>query len=186
MNTSVCTREALLSFGYMVPWVSIGSLIRYFSAMYGDSYFVILNVAFYAVGYPVSYVQRRADLYYDTVYGSKTTFQWRIEICMASLVGCVLLLPVLDGALYVAVVTVVGVFTWTAHGASSSLASVVKNNSNIVQQIGFALPGVFALVMNAAYHMTEDTSDQRILQFYIIVACCVCVGLIAWVIFDPE
>lgn len=173
---------ALLSFGYMLPWVTIGSLIKYFADEYGDSYFVILNVAFYAVGYPVSYIQRRVDLYYDTIYGSKKTFRRRIEICMVALLGIVLVLPALKGYIYVAAVTVIGIFTWTAHGASSSLASVVKNNSNIVQQIGFALPGVFALVMSAAYHLSTDSSRTEFTTFYVITGAFVFLGLVAWLI----
>lgn len=165
----------------MVPWVSIGSLIRYFSDEYGDSFFVILNVAFYAVGYPVSYIQRRMDLYYDTVYGSKRTFRRRIEICMVILIICTCLLPVIRGAIFVIAVTVIGIFTWTAHGASSSLASVVKNNSNIVQQIGFALPGVFALIMNSTYHLDTNSSRFEFMTFYGITAACVALGLVAWV-----
>lgn len=166
----------------MLPWVTIGSLIKYFADEYGDSYFVILNVAFYAVGYPVSYIQRRVDLYYDTIYGSKKTFRRRIEICMVALLGIVLVLPALKGYIYVAAVTVIGIFTWTAHGASSSLASVVKNNSNIVQQIGFALPGVFALVMSAAYHLSTDSSRTEFTTFYVITGAFVFLGLVAWLI----
>jgi hypothetical protein len=180
-TTTTTTSVALLSFGYMVPWVTIGSLIQYFTDKYGNSYFVVLNVAFYAVGYPVSYIQRRVDLYYDTVYGSKRTFRRRIEICMVALVAICLTLPALNGALYIVAVTVIGVFTWTCHGSSSALASVVKHNSNVVQQIGFALPGVFALIMNACFHLDIDTNKKRVLLFYAITAGFVCIGLIAWV-----
>ena len=174
-----CT--ALISFGYMVPWVAIGSLIRYFTEKYGDSYFVILNVAFYAVGYPISYLQRKADLYYDTVYGSKQTFRRRMEICMAVLGVCTIMLPFIDGLFYVVVVTIIGIFTWSAHGVSSSLASVVKHNSNIVQQIGFALPGAFALAMGAGYHLSDDSRRADFIQFYALTAGCVLLGLISWV-----
>lgn len=100
---------AMLSFGYMVPWVAIGSLVNYFTVTYGGSYFVILNVAFYAVGYPVSYCQRKLDIYYDTIYGSRNTFRRRIEFCMLFQIGLVLsLLGPMNKFGYVAIVTMIG------------------------------------------------------------------------------
>ncbi len=63
-----------LSFGYMVLWVSISSLISLFNDQYGENYFVLLNIAFYSVGYPVSYIQRKLDAYYDTIYNKNFKF----------------------------------------------------------------------------------------------------------------
>ena len=144
LNKNVVFLFILVSFGYMLPWVAIGSLITYYTSEYGDSYFVILNVAFYAVGYPVSFTQRKLDLYWDTVMGSERTFKVRMGLCFVILLILLILLPTAGEIGTIILVALVGIFTWIAHGSASQLASMVKNNSNIFQQIGFALPGVFS------------------------------------------
>lgn len=54
----------LLSFSYMLPWTAMGSLIHYFSVEYNKNYFTILNIAFYGVGLPITFMQKRIDNYY--------------------------------------------------------------------------------------------------------------------------
>lgn len=41
----------MVSFAYNVSWTAIGTLIQYYSEQYGPSFFVLLNVGFYAMGY---------------------------------------------------------------------------------------------------------------------------------------
>jgi hypothetical protein len=57
----------LLSFSYMLPWTAMGSLIHYFSVEYNKNYFTILNIAFYGVGLPITYMQKRVDNYYGMI-----------------------------------------------------------------------------------------------------------------------
>ena len=54
----------LLSFSYMLPWTAMGSLIHYFAMEHGKNYFTILNIAFYGVGLPITYLQKKFDNYY--------------------------------------------------------------------------------------------------------------------------
>lgn len=42
----------------------MGSLIHYFSEEYSKNYFTMLNIAFYGVGLPVTYLQKRYDAYH--------------------------------------------------------------------------------------------------------------------------
>jgi hypothetical protein len=170
-----------VSFGYMLPWVSIGSLITYYVEEYGEDYFVYLNIAFYAVGYPVSYLQRRVDVYYDTIYGSKFTFRRRLEFCFAILMTLLMIIPTAGNTGTIILVALIGICTWMAHGSSSSLASVVKNNSNVVQQIGFALPGVYALIMHTTFEITVDSSRSKFYVFFGVTASLVFTGLLSWV-----
>lgn len=46
----------------------MGSLIHYFAVEYNKNYFTILNIAFYGVGLPITYLQKRADNYYGAFY----------------------------------------------------------------------------------------------------------------------
>lgn len=181
LNKNVVFLFILVSFGYMLPWVAIGSLITYYTNEYGDSYFVILNVAFYAVGYPVSFTQRKLDLYCDTVMGSERTFKVRMGLCFVILLILLILLPTAGEIGTIILVALTGVFTWIAHGSASQLASMVKNNSNIFQQIGFALPGVFVLVMFFSLRIDGDSSIGDLFMFYGITLVFVFMGLLSWV-----
>ena len=42
----------------------MGSLIHYFALEYNENYFTILNIAFYGVGLPVTYLQKKFDIFY--------------------------------------------------------------------------------------------------------------------------
>jgi hypothetical protein len=166
----------------MIPWTAIGSLIAYYTEKYGKSYFVLLNLAFYGVGYPVSVLQQWLDLYYDTIYGSTFTFQYRLTLALFTSLIAMTALPFVDQNIFLLLTALIGVCTWASHGSASTLAGLIKMNSPILQQIGFVLPGIYSVIMVFALHLksAEVSVSERVIFFYIAGAIMI-PGLIAWV-----
>jgi hypothetical protein len=171
----------LVAFSYMVPWTAVGSLIDYYTHHYGKNYYVYLNLAFYGVGYPVSLMQQRVDMYYDIIYGSKQTFQGRLYICLTCSMFLLCILPYLEGIFYIFAVIGIGINTWVAHGCASTLAGLLKFDSPILQQIGFVLPGLFSILMIYTLDLKGgDISFHKRILFFSCACLCVMPGLFAW------
>ena len=67
----------LISFGYMLPWTALGSLISYYKAKYGANFYVKLYCAYYLPGLPFALLQYKYDTYVDSVFSSKYTYLFR-------------------------------------------------------------------------------------------------------------
>jgi hypothetical protein len=67
----------LISFGYMLPWTSLGSLISYYKATYSASFYVKLYCAYYIPGLPIALLQYRYDTYMDSLFSSRYTYLFR-------------------------------------------------------------------------------------------------------------
>lgn len=67
----------LISFGYMLPWTSLGSLISYYKATYSSSFYVKLYCAYYIPGLPIALLQYRYDTYMDSIFSSRWTYLFR-------------------------------------------------------------------------------------------------------------
>jgi hypothetical protein len=67
----------LISFGYMLPWTSLGSLISYYKATYSASFYVKLYCAYYMPGLPIALLQYRYDTYMDSLFSSRYTYLFR-------------------------------------------------------------------------------------------------------------
>jgi hypothetical protein len=169
----------------MVTWTAIGSLLHYFASIYGDHFFVYLNVAFYGIGLPLSYSQKKTDIYFDSIYGSKYMFRRRVWISLSILVLCLIIAPFLSQYGIIAMVGIVGICTWSCHGSVSSLASIVKMNSSTMQQIGFVLPGLYGIIIISVMDLEGEVAIERLYIFYYTTALLVIPGLIAWVNISP-
>jgi hypothetical protein len=171
----------LVAFSYMIPWTAVGSLIDYYTHHYGKNYYVYLNLAFYGVGYPVSLIQQRLDLYHDIIYGSQQTFQTRLYVSVSLSLVLLSLLPFLTGVSYILAIVGIGLTTWTSHGCASTLAGLIKFDSPILQQIGFVLPGLFSILMIYTFDLKGgDISLRKRIIFFACASGCVIPGLIAW------
>jgi hypothetical protein len=181
-NTNAVYLFMLVAFSYMVPWTAVGSLIDYYTCHYGKNYYVYLNLAFYGVGYPVSLLQQRVDLYYDIIYGSKQTFQGRLYVCLTCSMLLLCILPYLEGVFYILAIIGIGINTWFAHGCASTLAGLLKFDSPILQQIGFVLPGLFSILMIYTLNLRGggDISLHKRILFFSCACLCVVPGLFAW------
>lgn len=67
----------IISCGYMLPWTSLGSLISYYKATYGASFYVKLYCAYYLPGLPIAMLQYRYDNYVDSIFSSQWTYLFR-------------------------------------------------------------------------------------------------------------
>jgi len=159
----------------------MGSLIHYFAVEYNKNYFTILNIAFYGVGLPITYLQKRADNYYDALYGSKWTFKSRIHACFIIQICCLIIAPFAGYYGLVLVSMIIGCATWVAHSCTTSLSGMVKFNSSIMQQIGFALPAVFGIITSLVFNLSaDDVPDINIILFFWSIALFVVPGIITW------
>ncbi len=171
-----------VSFAYNVSLTAIGSLIRYYTDNYGASFFVLLNVSFYAVGLPTSIIQRALDSYVDYIYDSKYAFRLRVWIFLMIICSLLLTAPVVGKYGMLGVACGIGVFTWASHGSVTSLASVVKSNASAYVQIGFMLPGVYGIVLVITLGLnTGNISTYALYRYYAITAACVVQGIFSWV-----
>ena len=64
----------IISFGYMLPWTAMGSLISYYKENYSANFYVRLYCAYYLPGLPVALLQYRYDVTLDLLYGSQVTY----------------------------------------------------------------------------------------------------------------
>lgn len=181
-DSSVKYLFIVVSCAYMLPFTCIGSLIIYFSSMYGKNYFIYLNIAFYMSGLPTCLIQRKVDSYVDVFYGSKFTYRRRLGGCLSIMTICLILAPFLDFYTLILDVVIVGCCTWICHGSTTSLSGMVQQNSSIMQQIGFALPAVYGVVANIVFDLSrEDISVLNLMLFYFTSAFCCVLGIVAWV-----
>jgi hypothetical protein len=171
----------LLAASFMAPWVSIGSLISYYSK-YGQNYFVWLNCAFYFPGLPISVLQFQLDKVYDLRWGSRGTFLFRIGFCQLTIVGICLALPYCAKYATLALIGLLGVVTWSAHGTCVTLASLFSAGAVGFLQFGVQAPNVYALGLVIAlgvFGMTDPKmyTVEKIFIFYYSTAVFVLLGL---------
>ena len=77
----------LISFGYMVPWTSLGSLISYFKHTYNVNFYNKLYCAYYLPVLPVAFLQHRYDSYFDAQLGSRNAYMTRGAVSFAVMAG---------------------------------------------------------------------------------------------------
>ena len=118
----------------------------------------------------------------DAVHGSKLTFKTRIHLCLIAQVVCLLIAPFAGYYGLIILSMLIGCATWVAHSCTTSLSGMVKSNSSIMQQIGFALPAVFGIVTSLAFNLSDDDiPDLNIILFFFSIALFVLPGIVCWV-----
>lgn len=173
----------IVACSYNLAWTAVGSLIRYYSAKYGASFFVYLNVAFYAVGLPVTYAQRNFDTYYDTLLGSADTFLMRVFLLLFISIGLLLCAPITEQMSMIFVAMGVGLCTWFSHGTVTNLSSIAKNGSSTYQQVGFMVPGALCIFLVMAMNLdVDDLSHLTLYRYYGIVSVMIATGVVAWAV----
>jgi hypothetical protein len=134
------------------------------------------------IGLPLSYTQKKFDIFLDTIYGSKFMFRRRLWVSLAIIFLSLLFGPICGEYQTIFLVVLIGFCTWSCHGSVTTLASLVKYNSSTMQQIGFAFPGLISLILVHSLHMEGDVSFTRLCLFYYITAILILPGILAWVI----
>lgn len=82
----------LISFGYMLPWTALGSLISYYKARYGASFYVKLYCAYYLPGLPFALLQYKYDTYVDSIFTSKYTYLFRGLLSYIIVIGVLVMM----------------------------------------------------------------------------------------------
>lgn len=170
----------LISFGYMLPWTALGSLISYYKYNYSAKFYVALYCGFYLPGFPVSIFQYLWNEKIDRWYGSQNSFFTR------GVIGFTLLAFVLFSMLWVdqrvamvILFSLLGVGCWWLHGTASMLASLFPKVAIAYLQIGFRCPEIFSVVAVYFLDLGKDATIEHLAIFYKLTAIIVllCFGV---------
>jgi len=165
----------IISAGYMFPWTAICSKIEVLTQLYGKEFFTLMNAYFYISGLPVSLISSWYDNTMDMKYESKNAYTIRTLVCLAFMWILVMILPFTNAQQMSTIVGLLGIFTWSVHGSHSKLAAMLQFNSNIYQQIGFALPAFFSLLLNLTL---ANPAFWTCFAYFAVIGLCVIIS--AW------
>lgn len=178
-----------ISCGYMVSWTSIGSLIAYFKARQGASFYVKLYCAFYLPGLPVSLLQQRYDEDFDRVFGSFTSFMVRPVVGMCIKIAVLLFMPFIPTmfsqpavpSVILLCMIVIGGLSWLCHGTACMLCSMFPSSSTKWLQTGFRTPELYTVLVVSLLSLGSSASESHIILFYFMTALVVVLGLVSWI-----
>jgi len=172
-----------ISFGYMLPWTSLGSLISYYKNTYSANFYVKLYCAYYLPGLPVALLQHRFDSYLDSKYGSKNTYLWRGILSFISMIIILISMVWLEQKVVLLILfAMLGVCGWLCHGTASMLASMYPSAAIAYLQTGFRCPEIYTIAAVAILQIGKTATVENLDTFYILTASVVSVGLICWIV----
>ena len=96
LSTSIYISFIIISFGYMLPWTALGSLISYYKIHYNANFYLDIYIAYYIFGLPISILQYFYDDYIDRNYTSYITYIYRGIICYLIMIIIILSLIWID------------------------------------------------------------------------------------------
>lgn len=172
----------LISFGYMLPWTSLGSLISYYKETFNANFYVKLYCAYYLPGLPVALLQLKYDGDLDLKYGSKNTYLWRGLFAYVSMIIILILMVWFNHpTVLLMLFTLLGVCGWLCHGTASMLASMYPSSAIAWLQTGFRCPEIYTIVAVAALQIGKTATSYHLVLFYCITAVVVSIGMVAWI-----
>ena len=172
----------LISFGYMVPWTSLGSLISYFKHTYNAEFYNKLYCAYYLPGLPVAYLQHRFDGQVDMQLGSRNAYMLRGVVSFLVMITIlVLMVWWREQATLIFLFTVLGIFSWLCHGTASMLASMYPATAIAYLQTGFRCPEIYTIAIVAALNIGSHPSNQDLDLFFSVTAAIVAASLVIWI-----
>ena len=172
----------LISFGYMVPWTSLGSLISYFKHTYNAEFYNKLYCAYYLPGLPVAFLQHKFDGYVDLHLGSRNAYMLRgvvSFIVMTSILVLMVWWREQDTLIFLFMV--LGIFSWLCHGTASMLASMYPAMAIAYLQTGFRCPEIYTIAIVAALNIGSHPSDRDLDLFFCVTALIVALSLVVWI-----
>lgn len=172
-----------ISFGYMLPWTSLGSLISYYKHTYSANFYVKLYCCYYLPGLPVALLQHQYDGVLDSRYGSRMMYMWRgvgAFLCMFTILLSMVWLD--EQYELLALFVTLGVCGWLCHGTASMLAAMHTPAAIAYLQTGFRCPEIYTIAAVALLQIGKVATVHHLHLFYIVSANVVLVGLISWVI----
>lgn len=171
----------LISFGYMLPWTSLGSLISYYKLAYSANFYVKLYCAYYFPGLPVALMQMKYDYYFDLKYGASRMFLWRglgSFVCMILIL--ISMVWIRNPYLLVFMFVLLGICGWLCHGTASMLASMYPATAITYLQTGFRCPEIYTISAVAVLQLGREATQSHLVIFYILTAVVVSVGMFSW------
>lgn len=171
----------LISFGYMVPWTSLGSLISYFKYKYSANFYVKLYCCYYLPGLPVALLQYKYDVLLDHKYGSRNMYLFRGTIAFLGMILIISFLLRVENKYYLLFMfTGLGVCGWLCHGTATMLASMYPSFAIAALQTGFRCPEIFTIIAVSILHLGKNVDDKSLLIFFTATSFAVLSGLVGW------
>lgn len=90
LSTSIYISFIIISFGYMLPWTALGSLISYYKIQYDANFYFDIYIAYYIFGLPISILQYLYDDNLDRSFTSYRTYIYRGIICYSIMIIIIL------------------------------------------------------------------------------------------------
>lgn len=172
-----------ISFGYMLPWTSLGSLISYYKNTYSANFYVKLYCCYYLPGLPVALLQHKYDGILDTMYGSRTTYMCRGAFGFISMVVILISMVWLKEQVELILLFIaLGVCGWLCHGSACMLASMHSPTAIAYLQTGFRCPEIYTIAAVAMLQIGKTATSYDLNAFYILTANVVLVGFVSWII----
>ena len=172
----------LISFGYMLPWTSLGSLISYYKETFSANFYVKLYCAYYLPGLPVAYLQYKLDPYLDNRFGSANTYFFRGLLSYIAMIGILIsLVWVRHQYMLVALFMCLGISGWLCHGTASMLASMYPSSAIAWLQTGFRCPEIYTVTAVAVLDIGKTATEYHLILFYCVTSVVVSIGMMAWV-----
>jgi hypothetical protein len=173
----------VLSFGYMLPWTSLGSLISHYKFYHGADFYIQIYFLYYLPGLPVALLQFWFDDKVDSWFGSQNAYLFRGIVSYGVMVAALLFMTGSDDneSLYVAFF-VLGMSAWFCHGSASVLAAMHPHGAAANLQIGFRCPEVYAVIASFVFQLDAHATQKNMDSFYILTAVLVALALACWVV----
>jgi hypothetical protein len=172
----------MTSFGYMLPWTSLGSLISYYKETYGADFYVLIYFCYYLPGLPISIFQHCFGEAIDGRFGSFRAYLLRGILFFSALITVLLLMINCDNKIVIYMLfMMLGVCGWACHGTASQLASMHSPEIIAMLQTGFRCPEIFTIVVVAALHIGRSSDMSSVNDLFILTAIAVLSGMIAWI-----
>lgn len=173
----------LISFGYMLPWTSLGSLISYYKYRYSAEFYVKIYCAYYLPGLPMALFQYQYDEILNRLYGSKSAYMWRGFICYVVMILILMSLSHVENEMaLIYLFTLLGISSWLCHGTATMYASMFPKAAIAYLQIGFRTPELYAIAADHFLDLGMDADLNSLSLFYKLTAALVACSLICWVL----
>ena len=173
---------AIVSFGYMSAWTSLGSLISYYKHTYGTSFYTYVTCAYYLPGLPVSLLQFWYDDYLDFHWGSRNAYVARGALSMVLMMFVIIsMVWIKHESTTVFFFVLLGICSWLIHGSASQLSGLYPSEAVAFLQTGFRSPEVFTLAATLTLGIGRHPDSSTLGKFFTSVAGTVFLGLLAWI-----
>lgn len=172
----------LISFGYMLPWTSLGSLISYYKYNYSASFYVKLYCAYYLPGLPIAILQHNYDNLIDLKYGSHTAYLYRGLVAYSlTMIVIISMIWCRNEAVLIFLFVILGTCGWLCHGAATMLASMHTAAAIAYLQTGFRCPEIYALIAVEIFDIGRSPTEMHLKLFFVTTALFVFSGLFSWI-----